>query len=142
MDPEDFDPLEAFKMIMGQKQQRDPNEGKDYDPKGMAEAAEKLNTPKLKKLEVGDRLIWKPGMKNRVFPPYGVPIIVTRILSEMERLAIIEGRTAKDGTGFPVEFPDFIGVVALNASTPNKPGDDEPYPMEYLFDSRFWDQVG
>lgn len=138
------DPMEMFRALMGGGvENRDPNAGKDYDPRRIAEAAEKLNTPKEKDLRVGDKLIWKEGMKNRRFPPYGCPIIVTHILTMMERLALIEGRAAKEGTAYPAELSDFVGVVAVNAPAPGREDDDmEPYPMEFFFDSRFWQVIG
>jgi hypothetical protein len=136
------DPMEMFRALMG-AENRDPNAGKDYDPVRVAQAAEKLNTPKEKPLAVGDKVIWKEGMKNRRFPPYGCQVIVTHILTLMERLALIEGRAAKEGTAYPAELSDFVGVVAVNAPCEGRPEDDsEPYPMEFFFDSRFWNVIG
>jgi len=137
------DPLDMFRMMLGGGGKQDPNAGKDYDPTRVAQAAEKLNTLKEKPLAMGDKLIWKEGMKNRRFPPYGCPVIVTHILTQAERLAILEGRTAKDGTGYPAEMLDFVGLVALHVPVAGEDEDEvDNYPMEYFYDSRFWQVIG
>jgi hypothetical protein len=151
MDPRD--PMGMFRDMLGggPPEDDDPNAGKDYDPTRLAATAKKLinaaptrwfgrERPRVK---LGDKLIWKEGMKNRRFPPYGCPVIVTHVLTKNERLALMEGRTAKEGTGYPVELPDFVGLVALNTEAPGRDKNNiEPYPMEYCYDSRHWQIIG
>lgn len=89
----------------------------------------KLMGPPITDLQIGDVLVWRPGCKNRKFPGYEAKLIVTRLISEQERIAVTAANVAQAGTGMPAEYWDIMCAVAYMK---DRDGD----VLEYYHDSR------
>jgi len=49
-------------------------------PDELRQRFKRMNEPR--DFEVGDLVVWKDGLKNKKFPRYGEPVIVTKLLDE------------------------------------------------------------